>query len=405
MTSHTIAHPALASARSGRGAGAMLRFGLEHHLWLPLGGLIGLLWANTAAESYFGFAHRLSFPVNEIGMAVFFALITQEIVEEMMPHGALHTWRRWMLPLVAAAGGAAGSALAYLTYVTLKYEPILNQGWLVAGAFDIAFAYFVVKSIFRRHPAVPFLLVMAIATNLVGMIVVGLRYQPVTIRPGGTVLMAAALGLAMTLRRLDVHRFWPYLLACGPLSWWALYLDGFHPALALVPIVPFLPHQPRSVEGFEDTSDAPPSSPRHFEHKWNYAVQAVLFLFGLVNAGVLLHRYGTGTWALLAAALAGRPLGILAAVGLAVWLGMRLPPRLHWRDLAVVALAASSGFAFALFAAVALYPVGPVLAELTLGAVLSGVGVIAAFAAARFLEVGRFASSAATRRSPASTSR
>jgi Na+:H+ antiporter, NhaA family len=390
MTSHTIAHPAVVSARSGRRTGAMLRFVLEHYLWLPLGGLIGLLWANAAAESYFGFAHELSFPVNEIGMALFFALITQEIVEEMMPHGALHTWRRWMLPVVAAGGGAAGSVSVYLTYVALKYEPVLNQGWVVAGAFDIAFAYFVVKSIFRRHPAVTFLLVMAIATNLVGMIVVGLRYQPVTMRPGGTVLMAAALGLATILRRFEVHRFWPYLLACGPLSWWALYLDGFHPALALVPIVPFLPHKPRSVQGFEDTADEPPSSPRHFEHNWNYAVQAVLFVFGLVNAGVLLHRYGTGTWALLAAALAGRPAGILAAVGLAVSLGVPLPPRLHWRDLLVVALAASSGFTFALFAAVALYPAGPILAELTLGAVLSGVGVIAAFATARVLKVGRF---------------
>lgn len=391
MTSHSIAHPALASTRSGRGAGAMLRFGLEHHLWLPLGGGIGLIWANTSPESYFGFAHQLSFPVNEIGMALFFALITQEIVEEMMPHGALHSWRRWMLPLVAAAGGAAGSVLVYLAYVALKYEPVLNQGWLVAGAFDLAFAYFVVKSIFRRHPAVSFLLVMAIATNMAGMVIVGLRYQPVAIRPGGTALMLAAVGLAMTLRRLKVHSFWPYLVACGPLAWWALYLDGFHPALALVPIVPFLPHQPRSVEGFEDTPDAPRSSPRHFEHEWNYAVQVVLFLFGLVNAGVLLHRHGTGTWALLAAALAGRPLGILAAVGIAVWLGMRLPPRLHWRDLVVVALAASSGFTFALFAAVALYPAGPILAELTLGAVLSGIGVIAAFATARMFKVGRFA--------------
>ena len=44
-----------------------------------LRGLIGLIWANTAAESYFGFAHQLSFPVNEIGMALFFALITQAI--------------------------------------------------------------------------------------------------------------------------------------------------------------------------------------------------------------------------------------------------------------------------------------------------------------------------------------
>ena len=50
-------------------------------------------------------------------------------------------------------------------------------------------------------------------------------------------------------------------------------------------------------------------------------------------------------------------------------MGMRQPPRLHWRDMFVFALASSSGFTFALFAAVALYPMGPILAELKLGAV------------------------------------
>jgi NhaA family Na+:H+ antiporter len=282
----------------------------------------------------------------------------------------------------------------YVGYVSLKHEAVLHQGWLAAGAFDIAFGYFVVKSIFGRHPAVAFLLVMAIATDAVGLIAVGLLYQPVVVRPGGAALLIAALGLAAAFRHVEIRRFWPYLLVCGPLSWFALYLEGWHPALALVPIVPFLPHQPRSVEAFADTGDAPARSPRHFEHEWNYAVQAVLFLFGLVNAGVLLQRYGTGTWALLTSALVGRPLGILAAVAIAVALGRHLPARIHWRDLVVVALASSSGFTFALFAAVAVYPAGPILGELTLGAVLSGAGVLAAFAAARFLQVGRFAGAA-----------
>jgi NhaA family Na+:H+ antiporter len=389
MRGHTIAHPVRATVRSGHGTATLFRFTLEHYLWLPLGGLAGLVWANVAAEPYFTFAQQLSFPVNEVGMALFFALITQEIVEEMLPGGALHTWRRWLMPMIGALGGALGAAAVYLGYVAFKHEAVLEQGWLVACAFDIAFAYFVVKSIFKRHPAVSFVLVMAIVTNAVGMLVVALRYQPVAIRPGGTALMLAALSLAFLFRRLKIHRFWPYLVVCGPLSWWALYFDGFHPALALVPIVPFLPHQPRSIDGFEDAADAPPASPRHFEHEWNYAVQGVLFLFGLVNAGALLHRYGTGTWALLAATLAGRPIGMLAAVWVAVWLGMQL--RLHWRDMVVVALASSGGFTFALFAAVALYPVGPILAELTLGAVLSGFGVIAAIVAARVLKVGRFA--------------
>jgi Na+/H+ antiporter NhaA len=114
-------------------------------------------------------------------------------------------------------------------------------------------------------------------------------------------------------------------------------------------------------------------------------------LFGLVNAGVLIQGYGTGTWALVAAALIGRPVGVLAAVGLATLFGFHLPARLRWPVLVVAALAASSGFTFALFAATAVYPPGPLLGELKMGAVLSGVGVAFAFAAARMLRVGRFA--------------
>ena len=75
---------------------------------------IALVWANTAEESYFRFAHALSFPVNEVGMALFMALLAQEAVETVMPGGALHTWRRWGLPVVGAAGGFAGAALVYL---------------------------------------------------------------------------------------------------------------------------------------------------------------------------------------------------------------------------------------------------------------------------------------------------
>jgi NhaA family Na+:H+ antiporter len=393
MRIHALPHPPLTTERGwiGRTATSCIRFGLEHYLLLPVGGAIALVWANTAPESYFTFAQRLSFAVNQVGMALFFAFITQEVVEELVPGGALHTWRRWMMPLIAAAGGAAGAVIVYLTYVGLKHEAVLTQGWLIAPAFDIAFAYLIVKSIFKRHPAVSFLLVMAIATNAVGLVVIGLQYQTVSFRPGGTALLIAAIAVAGALRHWKVRNFWAYLLLSGPLSWWAFHLDGFHPGLSLIPIVAFLPHTPRSVGGFEDVPDAPGDSPRHFEHQWNSVVQVIVFLFALVNAGVLLHRYGTGTWALLTAALVGRPVGIFMAIALAGLIGLRLPPRLHWRDLAVVALASSSGFAFALFAAVAVYPIGPILAELKLGAVLSGFAVVAAFAAARALHVGRFA--------------
>ena len=388
MTTQVLRHPA--ALTSGRNTfGALFRFTLDHFLLLPLGGLIALIWANTRPESYFTLTHNLAFVVNEIGMALFFAMITQEIVEELVPGGALHTWKRWTLPAVAAVGGLAGSAFVYLAYVALHYETVLAPGWPVAGAIDLTFAYFIVKAIFRRHAAIPFLLLIAIAADAIGMFAIAGRQAFVDVRPGGAALMASAIALAFVFRQMRVRTFWPYLVICGPLSWWALYLDGFHPALALVPIVPFLPHVPRSLDAFMVTPDRRHDSVRHFEHL-SQPVQVVLFLFGLVNAGVLLSGYGTGTWALLAAAVIGKPIGILAGIGLGVALGLHLPLRLHWRDLVVVALATSGGFTFGLFFATAVFPVGPILAELKIGAIATAMGVPLAFAGARLLHVGRF---------------
>ena len=388
MKTHILAHPALATERSGRRTATLVQFALEHHLWLPLGGIIGFAWANTSPDAYFTFAQQVSFFVNEIGMALFFALITQEIVEEMMPHGALHSWRRWVLPLVAAAGATAGSTLVYLAYVSLKQEPILMQGWLVAGAFDIAFAYFVVKSIFRRHPAVSFLLVMAIATNAVGMIVVGLRYQPVEMRAGGTALMLAALGLAYTLRRFKVDRFWPYLLLCGPLSWWALYLDGFHPALALVPIVPFLPHIARDPGLFVEAPHAHDTL-NEFEHTFKRPVDVMLFFFGLTNAGVVIANFGAGTWFVLIAILLGKPIGIVLTTAIATFAGLRLPNHVKWSEMVVVGIVAGIGFTVALFFATAAFPYGRLLDETKLGALLSFGAFFLGLAAARMLNIKR----------------
>jgi hypothetical protein len=54
-------------------------FVFDRFLLLPLGPAFALVWANTAGESYFRFAHRLAFPVNEVAMALFFGLLTQEV--------------------------------------------------------------------------------------------------------------------------------------------------------------------------------------------------------------------------------------------------------------------------------------------------------------------------------------
>ena len=202
--------------------------------------------------------------------------------------------------------------------------------------------------------------------------------------------MAAAVGLAAWLRRKRVRAFWPYVLVCGALSWLALYLEGFPPALALVPIVPFMPHTRRRLgELFEDEADATGETPRHYEHVWHYHVQIALLLFGLVNAGVMVTGYGEGTDATLVAAL-GRTAGILLAAAGASPSACTCPRSCRWRELIVVALASSIGLTFGLYFAIALFPAGPLLAELKLGALLTVAALPLAFGAARLLRVGRF---------------
>jgi NhaA family Na+:H+ antiporter len=370
---------------------ALLRYTVDHFLLLPLGGLIALIWANAAPTSYFNMAQAFTFWINEVAMALFFAVVAQEVYEELMPGGALHNWRRWLLPIVAAAGSIAGAALVYLAYVNGQYEVVLRDGWPAATAIDVAVVYVLVSSLFkRRHAAVPFVLLVAVAANVVGLAVVASRHHWMHVDLSGVSMMLVAIGLTIVMRILNIRSFWPYILVAGPLWWWALYVLGLNPALALVPVIPFLRHAPRSLVLFEDTPHGPHDSRAHFEHAFMYPVHVVLFMFGVVNAGVLLSGYGTGTWALVAAALVGKPLGLLAATAVGVAMGLNLPRGLRWRDLAVVALATTGGFAFALFFATAVYPMGPILSELKLGAIVSGVGVPLTILAAWRWKVGVF---------------
>lgn len=393
MTTHAMHLRRSGAAHAARRmtASGVFHFVTGHYLLLPIGAALALVWANTAPEGYFTFARLLAFPVNAIAMVFFFGLLAQEIFEETMPGGALHDRRRWPVPLIAAVGGTLGAALAYTASIRSSTVPMFLDGWPIMAGIDMVFTYFVVRAIFHRHPAVTFLLVLALASNAIGFIALAPSFLFDGTRAGGSgLLMAAAIGLAAWLRRKEVRVFWPYVLVCGALSWLALYLEGFPPALALAPIVPFMPHTRRRLgELFEDEVDATGQSPRHYEHVWHYHVQIALLLFGLVNAGVMLTGYGEGTDATVLAAV-GRVAGILLATAAALALGLHLPAHLTWRDLIVVALAAAVGLTFSLYFAIALFPAGPLLAEIKLGALITAVGLPLAFVAAWLLRVGRF---------------
>ena len=132
-----------------------------------------------------------------------------------------------------------------------------------------------------------------------------------------------------------------------------------------------------------------------FEHWWKYPVQVVLFFFGLANAGVRLEDIGAGTWVVLGAIAAGKPIGISIAVALALLAGLKLPQRFRQRDIVVVGFVAGIGFTVALFFATAAFPAGPILSQTKLGALLSVASAGLAVGVAWLLKVGRFTASRA----------
>jgi Na+:H+ antiporter, NhaA family len=367
-------------------------FAVEHLLVLPLGALIALVWANTGPESYFRLTSAMTFLVNDVAMVVFFGLITKEVVESTVPGGVLHPWRRALLPVIASVGATVVPALIYMNFVDWMDEPTLALGWPVTFATDLAFSYFVARFIFYRHPAIPFLLLLGISANALGFVMLALFYPTRDLHlAGGAVLMAAALGLAAAWRRARVKSFWPYILGSGVLSWCALFWGGLHPALALVPIVPFLPHAARDPGLFVDARPGARDALSRFETWSRYPAQAALFFFGLVNAGVPLRALEPGTVGVAVATVTGRPLGILAAAGIALAAGLHLPRGIGWRELIVVGFAAAIGFGVGLFFSAAVFPPSQLLSETQMGVLLSLAGAPLAIAAARLLGVGRFA--------------
>jgi NhaA family Na+:H+ antiporter len=372
---------------------ALVEYVVEHSLLLAVGSAIALVWANTSdAERYYRVAARLEFPVNDVGMVFFFALAAKEIVEATSPGGALHTWRRAALPAVAAVGGMIAPALIFVAYVDYSTQPVLMAGWAVPCATDIAFSYLVARSIYRQqHPAVPFLLLLAIADDALGLVILAVFYPARELHLlAGSLLMAAALTMAFGLRRAGVKSFWPYVILGGALSWTALFHGGLNPALALVPIIPFLPRAGRDLGLYVEAPGGARDALSQFERRFKYPVQVVLFLFGLVNAGVRVGAVGAGTWAVLIAIVIGKPIGIGLSVALSVAAGLRLPAQLRWNDVLVVGIAAGIGFTVALFFAVAAFPPGPILEQLKLGALLSVGSAALAFGAAAIVRAGRF---------------
>ncbi|MBU4034039.1 MAG: Na+/H+ antiporter NhaA, partial [Proteobacteria bacterium] len=260
----------------------------EFSVPLLSGVVVALIWGNLSPESYHYFNHeplvgKLSFHfiANELFMVLFFGMAAAEITKSCLPGGDLHPLRKAINPLLATFGGVAGPVLVYFGLNALIGNSELRGGWGIPTATDIALAWLVATLVFgKRHPAISFLLLLAIADDAIGLAIIAIFYpdpmHPVALQWLGLTL--GGMGIAFLLFRRKAASYWPYVILGGGLSWVGLFKAHIHPALALVFIVPFLPHPPREQKHLfeEDPRDLSPLA--SFEHEWKVVVDFGLFM-------------------------------------------------------------------------------------------------------------------------------
>ncbi|MGR3549999.1 Na+/H+ antiporter NhaA [Pseudooceanicola sp.] len=404
-------------------------FVTNYSLLLIFGAIIALIWANTDATSYHHFVdfviwedgfighlhdgHRtltLHYLVNDVLMAFFFAIAAKEVWEAVILKEGSLRGKKAATPLFATLGGMLGPVAVYLGLAMVMgsetYSAVAN-GWAIPTATDIAFSYLIGRIVFGAgHPAVRFLLLLAIADDAAGLIILAVFYPSGELAPEWLLLsLGAAIAVFVLFnwlpRRLDVGDqdrpkssfvrrilgFWPYLIA-GCLSWYGFQQAGIHPALGLLPIVPTIPHADRAFGIFSEAEQYLTDLLNHIEHGLKHPVEIVLFFFGLLNAGVEFNAIGGPTWLVLAGLIIGKPLGIM----LFGWIGARplklgLPAGMRVIDLFVIGCVAAIGFTVSLFIAAVAFDPGPVQDAAKMGALFSFFAAIISIIAGKLTRV------------------
>ena len=361
---------------------------------------IALGWANSPwSESYLNFWHNeISFDiyifaissdlghlVNDGLMTVFFFLVGLEIKRELL-HGELSSFRKAIIPVVAAAGGMAMPALIYIA-VNGTGEGVV--GWGIPMATDIAFALGVLALLGKRLPSElrVFLLGLAVVDDL-GVIAVIAFFYTETINLAEVGQAVAMFAVIVACMRFGIRSFGFYLILC--VGMWQNFLEsGIHATLAGVLIAASIPAEPylqrkdyagaveellhdfraamengdeekaqsvvEQIENLSRGTEGPMERIEGIVHPWVSFL--ILPVFALANAGVIftsdtLPEAVTSrvTLGILAALPLGKALGILGVTWLAVRVGIgRLPSDVTWIQVLGVGFLGGIGFTVAIF--------------------------------------------------------
>ena len=331
------------------------------------------------------------FIINEIFMVFFFGIAAKEITQSLLPGGPLNPIPKAINPLMGTLGGVLGPAGLYLLLTLVFYGgtdnfSVVANGWGIPTATDIALAWLVARIVFGNgHPAVNFLLLLAVADDAIGLGIIAVFYPDPEhpVQPAWLLLTLGGMLTAYGLRRAHVG-FWPvYVLIAGGMSWVGLFKSSIEPALTLVVIVPFLPG-PQLGAGHNSSAPAAQLQGHHispldqFEHQLKLFVDIGLFFFAFANAGVAFGSINSVTLIVLVSLIGGKVIGITSFAWVAANFGFPLPTGMQVKHLVVASIVAGLGLTVALFVAGKAFSGPPFQDPAKMGAVLSaGAGVLA----------------------------
>jgi NhaA family Na+:H+ antiporter len=280
--------------------------------------------------------------INDGLMVIFFLYVGLELKRETV-EGPFKNPREAALPLAGAIGGMLVPALIYVALNA--HEPAYLRGWAIPSATDIAFAIGVLSLLGPRVPSGLrlFLLALAIIDDLGAILVIAFFYS--THLVGWAVGGAAATFLVMLMmNRGGVTALWLYWLL-GLVLWGFMLVSGVHATIAGVLTAMAVPMR-------NQTGGSPLIAAEHALKHW---VQfAIMPIFALVNAGIILH--GAGIDALLhpiamgigLGLVFGKPIGIMLASYLACAVLKQRAPGNALQMLGI-AMLAGIGFTMSLF--------------------------------------------------------
>jgi len=369
---------------------------------LLIGAIIALIWVNSPWDhSYyslwetelaldlhlFKIEQHLGHAVNDGLMVLFFFVVGLEIKRELVS-GELSSPRRAILPAAAALGGMVGPALIYTAF---NAGSETAHGWGIPMATDIAFAVGVLTLLGRRVPAPlkVFLLALAVADDLGGIIVIAVFYtESLSFEALGWA--ALVLLVILVINRGGVVAIAPYVFL-GVLFWAAMLKSGIHATIAGVILAMLTPSRPyytdedfdatlerlqteyalaradgsharmqQALAQIEDLVSGMESPLDRLEHRlapWTAFV--VVPIFALANAGVAVSgemlRSAASSPVTLGVALGlvlGKPVGIFLTSWVCVRLGLaQLPANTSFRQVLGAGMIAGIGFTVALFIA------------------------------------------------------